>query len=203
MSKDKKQHDESQEQTGCCGGDKAEQSCGCSQSEMHEVTVEDPIAELEAKLADAEARALRSLADFQNFQKRAANNEIEARRQGIAGTINSLLPVMDNFDLALGQDVSKMSAEQLLGGVEMVRAEFERALGNQGVSSIKPSRGDEFNPDLHEAVSQHPDPEIEPGRIVDAFQTGYKLGDRVLRPAKVVISIEAQVQTEDSGQDDG
>jgi len=200
MGKEKQHCDDKPEQTGCCGG--GAKSCGCDHDEMHDVTIEDPIVELEAKLADAEARALRSLADFQNFQKRAANNEIEARRQGITGTINSLLPVMDNFDLALGQDVSKMTAEQLLGGIEIVRAEFERALGNQGVSLIKPKRGDEFDPALHEAVSQHPDPDVEPGTIVDAFQTGYKLGDRVLRPAKVVISIEAPPQAEEAGQDD-
>jgi molecular chaperone GrpE len=199
MSNNKETTNDNKDQAGCCGGE-AEKSCGCDNEDSHELTVEDPIVELEAKLADAEARALRSLADFQNFQKRAANNEVEARRQGITGTINALLPVMDNFDLALGQDVSKMTAEQLLGGVEIVRAEFERALGNQGVSSIKPIRGDEFSPELHEAVSQHPDPEIEPGMIVDSFQTGYKLGDRVLRPAKVIISIETPNQVEGDEQ---
>lgn len=188
MAKNKdKQHDIEQEQAeGCC-----EKSEECCQHDGAELQIDDPIADLEAKLADAEARALRTLADYQNFQKRAANNEVEARRQGISGTIASLLPVMDNFDLALNQDVSTMSAEQLLGGVEMVRAEFERALGNQGVSAIKPQRGDEFNPDLHEAVAQHAEPEVEPGKIIDAFQTGYMLGERVLRPAKVVVSIEA------------
>ncbi|RNC81538.1 MAG: nucleotide exchange factor GrpE [Phycisphaera sp.] len=187
MAKNKdKQHEIEQEQTdGCC--EEAEECCQHGNAELQ---IDDPIADLEAKLADAEARALRTLADYQNFQKRAANNEVEARRQGISGTIASLLPVMDNFDLALNQDVSTMTAEQLLGGVEMVRAEFERALGNQGVSAIKPQRGDEFNPDLHEAVAQHPEPEVEPGKIIEAFQTGYMLGERVLRPAKVVVSIE-------------
>ena len=178
---------EEQKNTGCCGG---HQDCGCESEQASDMDINDPIAELEAKLADAEARALRTLADFQNFQKRAANNEIEARKQGITGIITSLLPVMDNFDLALGQDISSMSAEQLLGGVEMVRAEMERALAQQGVGLIKPKRGDAFDPAIHEAVTRHPDPDVEPGAIIDAFQTGYKLGDRVLRPAKVVVAAE-------------
>lgn len=188
MAKNKdKQHETEQSQTeGVCA--KGDECCQHGSAELH---IDDPIADLEAKLADAEARALRTLADYQNFQKRAANNEVEARRQGISGTIASLLPVMDNFDLALNQDVSTMTAEQLLGGVEMVRAEFERALGNQGVSAIKPQRGDEFNPDLHEAVAQHAEPDVDPGKVIEAFQTGYMLGERVLRPAKVVVSIEA------------
>lgn len=206
MAKDNTKDDQNQrepkEKGGCCGGSgskESSESC-CAQERAHEgeveVTVEDPIAELESRAADAEARALRTLADYQNFQKRAANNEVEARRQGITGTIMALLPVMDNFDIALGQDVSKMSAEQLLGGVEMVRAEFERALGNQGVSAIKPQKGDEFDAGLHEAVTQQPSDEVEPGRIIESFQTGYKLGDRVLRPAKVVIATEPPSEKE-------
>ncbi len=178
---------EDQKNSGCCGG---HHDCGCDPEQPAEMEINDPIADLEAKLAEAEARALRTLADFQNFQKRAANNEIEARRQGITSIITSLLPVMDNFDLALGQDISSMSAEQLLGGVEMVRTEMERALAQQGVGLIKPKRGDTFDPAIHEAVTRHPDPDLEPGAIIDAFQSGYKMGDRVLRPAKVVIAAE-------------
>lgn len=185
-----KNHDEHNEKPqGCCSG-KSEDCCQHEGDVNAELHIDDPIGELEAKLAEAEARALRTLADFQNFQKRAANNEVEARRQGITGIISSLLPVMDNFDLALGQDVSKMTAEQLLGGVEMVRAEMERALAQQGVTMIKPKKGDEFDPSIHEAVTRHPDPEVEPGKVIDSFQTGYKLGERVLRPAKVVVSAE-------------
>lgn len=175
------------ESGGCCGG---HNDCGCHHDHAEGAEILDPIAELEAKLADAEARALRAMADFQNFQRRAAANEIEARKQGVTSVLSSLLPVMDNFELALAQDTTNMSASQLLGGVEMVRAEFERALANQGISFIRPKRGDEFNPGMHEAVTRHPDKDVPPGAIVDAFQTGYRLGDRVLRPAKVVVAAE-------------
>ena len=86
-----KNHDEHNAKThGCCGG-KSDDCCQHGGDVNAELHIDDPIGELEAKLAEAEARALRTLADFQNFQKRAANNEVEARRQGITGIISSLL----------------------------------------------------------------------------------------------------------------
>ncbi|MEM9662831.1 MAG: nucleotide exchange factor GrpE [Planctomycetota bacterium] len=158
------------------------------------------VAELEAKLEDAEARALRSLADFQNFQRRAANNEIEARKQGVTAVVTGLLPVLDNFELALQQKDAGGTAEQILGGVEMVKAELLRALEMQGVTPIKPEAGDELNPGEHEAVSQMPVEDIEPGKIAQVFQVGYMLRERVLRPAKVLVASEPKAgDAEDDG----
>ncbi|MEL6497838.1 MAG: nucleotide exchange factor GrpE [Planctomycetota bacterium] len=158
------------------------------------------VAELEAKLEDAEARALRSLADFQNFQRRAANNEIEARKQGVTAVVTGLLPVLDNFELALQQKDAGGTAEQILGGVEMVKAELLRALEMQGVTPIKPEAGDELNPGEHEAVSQMPVEDIEPGKIAQVFQVGYMLRERVLRPAKVLVASEPEAgDAEDDG----
>lgn len=157
---------------------------------------QDRIAELEGKLQDAEARALRSLADFQNFQRRAANNEIEARKQGVTAVVTGLLPVLDNFELALQQKDAGGTAEQILGGVEMVKSELLRALEMQGVTTIKPEAGDELNPGEHEAVSQMPTEGVEPGRIAQVFQVGYMLKDRVLRPAKVLVASEPPADAE-------
>ncbi|MEM1071841.1 MAG: nucleotide exchange factor GrpE [Planctomycetota bacterium] len=161
----------------------------------------DRIGELEAKLADAEARALRSLADFQNFQRRAANNETEARRQGVTSVVAGLLPVLDNFELTLQQSEAGGSVEQILGGVEMIKAELHRALERQGVTGIQPAPGDELDPLRHEAVSQMPIGGVEPGRIGQVFQTGYMLGERVLRPAKVVIATEPVAQQPDAADE--
>lgn len=158
----------------------------------------DRIAELEAKLEDAEARALRSLADFQNFQRRATNNEIEARKQGVTAVVSGLLPVLDNFELALQQKDAGGTAEQILGGVEMVKAELLRALEMQGVTPIKPEPGEELNPGAHEAVSQMPTEGVEPGRIAQVFQVGYMLGERVLRPAKVLVASEPPADAPDA-----
>ncbi len=154
------------------------------------------VAELEAKLEDAEARALRAMADFQNFQRRAANNEVEARKQGVTAVVSGLLPVLDNFELALQQKDAGGTAEQILGGVEMVKGELLRALEMQGVTPIRPEPGDELDPGAHEAVSQMPAEGIDPGRIAQVFQVGYMFGDRVLRPAKVMVASEAPADAE-------
>ena len=112
--------------------------------ESHDEAVDlrdERIAELETKLAEAEARSLRALADFQNFQRRAATNEVEARRQGVTSVVMGLLPVLDNFALALQQRAAGASPEQILGGVEIVQAELYRALELQGVTKIDAEPG--------------------------------------------------------------
>lgn len=148
------------------------------------------IAELEAKLADAEARVLRAMADFQNFKRRSLGNEAEAQRQGQTVVITSILPVLDHFELALRQRETGASAEQILGGVELVQGELLRALERQGVTVVRPQPGDELDPGRHEAVSQMPIDGVQPGRIGVVFQVGYAMGERVLRPAKVVVAAD-------------
>jgi len=133
-------------------------------------------------------KLLRIGADFQNFQRRAANNEREARTGATVGVVQSVLPVMDHFDLALEQDQSAATAEQILGGVQIIRDELERVLASFGVVRIAPVAGDAFNPSEHEAMLQQPSTEVEPGHIVQTLGGGYRLGERVIRPAKVIIS---------------
>jgi len=127
-------------------------------------------------------------ADYQNFQRRAANNEREARTSATVGVVQNVLPVLDHFDLALEQDPDKATAEQIIGGVSMIRDELQRVLGTFGVSKIEPAPGDEFDPSQHEAMLQQPTDEVEPGRVVKTLGAGYILGERVIRPAKVIIA---------------
>lgn len=127
-------------------------------------------------------------ADFQNYQRRAANNEREARTSATVGVVQNVLPVLDHFDLALEQDPATATAEQIIGGVSMIRDEFQRVLGTFGVTKIEPVPGDEFDPSKHEAMLQQPTDEVEPGRVVKTLGAGYMLGDRVIRPAKVIIA---------------
>jgi molecular chaperone GrpE len=152
---------------------------------------EDIVAALRASMAEHEevfGRLQRLAADFSNFQRRAATNEREARLHATAGVIQNVLPVMDQFDLALGQDTTKVSAEQIAGGVRMIRDELMRILSGFGVSMIEPKPNDEFDPAAHEAMLQQPSTEVEPGRIVAALGVGYRMGDRVIRPAKVAVA---------------
>lgn len=143
---------------------------------------------LRAEVAELNAKYLRTLADYHNSQRRASANEREARQQGMGAVIQNVLTVLDHFDLALAQDTSKASAEQIVAGVRVIRDELMKVLQNHGVGVIAPARGDEFDPTRHQAVAQEPAGDLEAGRVVAVMQTGYTLGDRVIRPAMVRVS---------------
>ncbi len=145
------------------------------------------LAELRAELDEAVEARKRALADFANYQRRAAQNERLAVLGGEANVVRPVLGVLDHFELALDQD-RQMTVEQLLGGVRIVRDELIRVLETFGVQSIEPAVGDEFDPNLHQAVLQQSARDIAPNSIVSVLQAGYKMGDIVLRPAKVSVA---------------
>jgi len=138
---------------------------------------------------EAIAARQRALADFSNFQRRANDAEIRAANSGAARVIRALLNPLDHFDLALGQEASKMTIEQLLRGVQMARQELARALDASGVTTIVPQRGDEFDAQRHEAMLREAAPGVPADHVVATLQPGYVLGDMVLRPAKVSLSL--------------
>ncbi|MEX0876459.1 MAG: nucleotide exchange factor GrpE [Phycisphaerales bacterium] len=146
-------------------------------------------------------KLLRAVADHQNYQRRAAGNEREARTSATQGVVQSLIPLLDTFEMALLQNPDKVSTQQVLDGVKMVRDEFLRMLGNYGVTPINPQVGDEFNPLEHAAMMQHPAEGIQPGHISINMGVGYKLGERVVRPAKV--AVVPQPDEERAGNDQG
>ncbi|RMH29833.1 MAG: nucleotide exchange factor GrpE [Planctomycetota bacterium] len=152
---------------------------------------EDIVAALKDTIAQRDenhAKLIRTLADHQNYQRRAAINEREAADMARRGVVSSLIPLIDQFEMALVQDPAKVSAETIAMGVKMIRDEFLRVLSGYGVSQIAPSVGDEFNPGDHEAMIQQAAEGVEPGHISMVLSTGYKLGERVVRPAKVAVA---------------
>lgn len=148
---------------------------------------------------DLQGRLLRMAADHQNFQRRASGNEQEARTSATQGVVQSLIPLLDTFEMALTQDPDKVSAQTVLDGVTMLRDEFMRLLGNYGVSPINPQVGDEFNPAEHAAMMQQAAEGIEPGHISMSMGIGFKLGERVVRPAKVAVVPQPDESADESG----
>lgn len=146
------------------------------------------IERLEAERDDAVQKWKRALADYQNYQRRALLSEQEARRQGATDILQRIIPILDHFDNALAQDHSKASAEQVAAGLRAIRDEFYRALSAHGVTVIDPEPNAEFNPSMHEAMTNQPAEGVEPGNVAATFQVGYALGDRVIRPAKVAVA---------------
>lgn len=150
------------------------------------------VKQLEEELATEKSRALRAMADFQNYQRRAYNNEQNARIEGTIKAIMNIVPLIDHFDHALAQDPSNSSAQQVLAGVRLIKEEFIRGLTKFNVSLIAPAANDEFQPGRHEAVMQMPGEGVEPGRVVMTLQPGFgmqtEMGERVLRAAKVSVA---------------
>jgi len=147
---------------------------------------------LQAELEEAKSRILRLMADFQNYQRRALQNEQVARAEGVAKVASGVVTVIDHFDLALTQDPAKATVEQILSGVRVIREELVKSLAQYGVSLIVPAKNDVFMPGRHEAVMQQAAEGVEPGHVAAAFQAGYLLtthnSERVLRPAKVAVA---------------
>lgn len=152
------------------------------------------LAELEGKLAEAlrdrdhfQEKYMRTLADYQNSQKRASANERQAKTQGVRSVLSNILTVLDHFDLALGVDTSTATAQQVVDGVRVIRGDLMRTLSNHGVALIAPQAGDEFNPLQHQAVMQEQTEAVEPGRVVKTLQPGYSIDEQLVRPAMVSV----------------
>jgi molecular chaperone GrpE len=131
------------------------------------------------------ALAQRTQADFENYRKRVAREAASAQDRGAASLAKELLPALDNLDRALD---AAAKDDPLLEGVRLVRSELVAALSRAGIESFCP-QGEVFDPSLHEAVATAPQPEgVAGGTVVEVYQDGYRQGESVIRPARVVVS---------------
>jgi len=131
--------------------------------------------------------ALRTAADFDNFRKRAVREKEDAIRYANSNLLEQLLPVLDSFELGLDAARSAPDASAILQGLDMVSRQFREFLSACGVEEIK-TDGAEFDPNFMEAVGHEADGNIPEGRVLRQARRGYKLRDRLLRPASVFVS---------------
>ena len=164
---------------------------GATQTDDSMSELVQAVERLTAERDEAVAARMRSQADFANFQRRSVENEARARVGGLVQLTRALMPVLDHFDLALAQDHAKLTVEQLAKSIEMTRAELQKALEQNGIARIEPTPGTAFDPLQHDAVMRQPAEGIAPGCVSMRFQTGWRLGESVLRPAKVAVAPEA------------
>lgn len=166
------------------GGTDAPATGESSSSVADEAPEANPLEELE-KWKDAAARAT---ADLDNFRKRMAREKLEAIQYANRGLLEQLLPVIDNFEMGLkAAETSEGSASIILQGMAMVRKQLDDFLADQGVEII-PSDGVAFDPNVHEALKQEPHAEVPEGHVIYTMRRGYRLKDRILRAANVVVS---------------
>lgn len=139
------------------------------------------------ELARERDEKLRTLADMENVKKRLQREKEDYCRFATQSVLGDLLPVLDTLDLALEHGQKVEGCGELTHGVEMTRKIFLDILGRHDMEPLgKP--GEHFDPAWHEALGQQPHPDIEPGRICQLVQKGYRLKGRLLRPAKVLVS---------------
>jgi molecular chaperone GrpE len=148
--------------------------------------------ELKARAAKADEnweRLLRTTADFDNFKKRAARERTEALQFANASLIQKLLPVLDSFEMALAaaQTAKDEKTSSLQAGIGMVQSQIKNILAEAGLEEID-AAGKPFDPALHEAVSQQETADVPEGQVVQQVRKGYKLRERLLRPASVIVA---------------
>ena len=149
--------------------------------------VADASAALQADLAQWKNMALRARADLDNFRKRMAQEMAEARRFANANLLEELLPVLDNFQFGLQAAENDEGAKNIVVGLNMVAGQLQNFLRDQGVEEV-PAVGLAFDPNVHEAVSQQESAEVTEGHIISQARRGFRLRDRLLRPASVIVS---------------
>lgn len=155
------------------------------------VTAEQ-LEELKQRAAKADEnwdRLLRTTADFDNFKKRAAREKQDAIKFANESLLQKLIPVLDNFDMALAatQNAKTATVQSLQTGVNMIHQLLKSALTEAGLEEVD-GTGKPFDPNFHEAVSQKETAELPEGQVVQQMRKGYRFRERLLRPASVVVS---------------
>ena len=154
-----------------------------------ELTVEEQLEAANAEIASLKDQLLRKIAEFENYRKRTIKEKTDLILNGGEKTIITILPVIDDLERALKNMQKAEDVNAVLEGVELIYKKFIDILGKQGVSIIETKEAD-FDVDVHEAVAQLPAPTPElKGKVMDCTQTGYKLNDKVIRHAQVVVGV--------------
>ena len=144
----------------------------------------DELVAVAAQRDDYLALAQRTQADFENYRKRVARESIAAQERGAIKLAQELLPALDNLDRALAEAGGE---DGLREGVRLVRSELHAALARVGIECFSP-QGEAFDPSEHEAMAQQPVEGAKSGTVVEVFQPGYRLGDTIIRPARVLVA---------------
>jgi molecular chaperone GrpE len=164
--------------------------------ETDDETTEGPVnlGEAQEQIDELNNRVMRLTADYDNYRKRAQREKNEARQFANQGLLEDLIPVLDNFEMAIS--AAKEIDPSIKDGVQMIYDQLFNVLKESGMEPID-AVGKEFDPNLHEALSQEETAEAEEGTVVKQAQLGYKLNDRLVRPARVVVAKSPEVTADE------
>ena len=149
--------------------------------------LQEEIEELNIQVSESKDKYLRLFAEFDNYKKRTLKEKIEYMKTASAESILAMLPVLDDFDRAKKSADDDATDEYFTEGVAMIYNKIFNVLKNQGLEAMT-STGEDFDPELHEAITEIPAPSDEmKGKIIDTVEKGYTLKDKIIRHAKVVV----------------
>jgi len=149
-----------------------------------ELSVEE---QLTTDLASEKDKFLRLFAEFENYKRRTSKERVELFKTASSSVMQAMLPVLDDLDRAW-VEIEKSKDENLIKGIELISTKFKATLKEKGLELLDVRKGDTFNADFHEAITQIPAPTDDlKGKIIDVIENGYKLGEKIIRFPKVVI----------------
>lgn len=142
--------------------------------------------QLKEELGKEKDKFLRLFAEFENYKKRTGKERLELFKTANQDMMVAMLPILDDFDRAISE-IKKTEDEELLKGVQLIQNKFRETLRAKGLEAMQINEGDDFDPEVHEAITQVPVEKKDlKGKIVDVVERGYKLGERIIRFPKVV-----------------
>ena len=144
-------------------------------------------ASSEDELAEAKDKYLRLYSEFENFRRRTSKEKLDLISTANKDLMSDLLPVLDDFERAMTASESSEDIKALKEGMTLIQNKLNKSLENRGLKKMGVKKGDEFDDDIHEAITQIPAEKKLEGKIVDVVEPGYKLGEKVVRFAKVVV----------------
>ena len=154
---------------------------------VEQTEAEDPMAGLQADLDRFRDLALRSQADFENYKKRSAREKEEAIKYANSSLLERLVSIFDNFELGLAAAKEQGEQSPIYSGMVLVQKQLNDLLAENGLQPIE-AEGKKFDPNVHEGIAHEPSDQVPEGVVLRQTRRGYRFKDRLLRPAKVVIS---------------
>ncbi len=150
--------------------------------------LEKEIESLKGQVEEQKDGWLRARADLENYRKRVQRDAARSYQDAMTNVIKIFLPVADDLERALKNKLETEEAAQWVDGIELIHQKLLNKMKNQGVERMEVKPGDEFDPNIHEAITQEETPDYKEGQIIDVVQPGYRIADRIIRPAMVRVA---------------
>lgn len=169
-----------------------EQTMEVEKEELQEEAADEPAEEsseptLEEQLGEAKDKYLRLYSEFENFRRRTSKEKLDLISTANKDLMADLIPVLDDFERAMSASESSEDTDALREGMALIQNKLNKSLENRGLKKMEVKKGDEFDDEKHEAITQIPSEKDLEGKIVDVVEPGYTLGDSIVRFAKVVV----------------